>query len=75
MTYIIESRYHRTETGMAGIRSGLGHLPMQIRQTLNMWYDRARQRRHLATLNDHLLWDIGIDRASALKEASKPFWR
>jgi uncharacterized protein YjiS (DUF1127 family) len=34
----------------------------------------ARQRRHLAVLDDHLLRDIGLDRADATREAYRPFW-
>ncbi len=75
MTYIAESRYPGAGTGATGALSGLGHLPMRISQTLNMWYDRARQRRHLAMLDDRLLRDIGVDRATVMEEVSKPFWR
>ncbi len=39
------------------------------------WSVRARQRRHLVELDDRLLRDIGIDRAAAMQEADKPFWR
>lgn len=35
----------------------------------------ARQRRHLADLDDHLLRDIGITRAEAMQEAQKAPWR
>ncbi len=35
------------------------------------WYSRARARRYLSTLDDHLLKDIGLSRA----DLSKPFWR
>ncbi len=75
MTYYVESRYPCRETGATGIRSGVGQLLLRIRQTVDMWYDRARQRRHLAALDDNLLRDIGIDRASVWREVSKPFWR
>ncbi len=75
MTYVIDSRYSCRETWATGIRSGLGCSLLRIRQTLNMWYDRSRQRRHLIALDDHLLRDIGIDRTSARKEALKSFWR
>jgi uncharacterized protein YjiS (DUF1127 family) len=34
----------------------------------------ARQRRHLARLDDHLLRDIGLSRAEAAAEASRPIW-
>jgi len=40
-----------------------------------IWRERATQRRHLATLSDRMLRDIGVDRAHARVEASKPFWR
>ncbi len=44
-------------------------------ETLFTWRERARQRRHLASLEDRLLKDMGISRADAEREASKPFWR
>ncbi|MFN0115832.1 MAG: DUF1127 domain-containing protein [Paracoccaceae bacterium] len=34
----------------------------------------ARQRHRLAALDDHLLRDIGIDRATAAAEAARPVW-
>ena len=42
---------------------------------LMVWLDRARQRRHLAELDDRLLRDIGISRADVDHEASRPFWQ
>jgi uncharacterized protein YjiS (DUF1127 family) len=39
------------------------------------WHHRARQRRVLMELSDHLLRDIGISRADAFAEATRPFWR
>lgn len=39
------------------------------------WEDRVRERRYLGALDDRLLHDIGVDRASADAEAAKPFWR
>ena len=39
------------------------------------WEDRSRERTRLGTLDDRLLRDIGLDRASADAEAAKPFWR
>jgi uncharacterized protein YjiS (DUF1127 family) len=39
------------------------------------WMDRARQRRHLAELDDRLLRDIGISRAEVEVEMSRPVWR
>lgn len=39
------------------------------------WRERARSRRLLAGLDDHVLRDIGIDRATVEREAGKPFWQ
>ncbi len=44
-------------------------------ETLFTWRKRASQRRQLASLEDRLLKDMGISRADAEREASKPFWR
>ncbi|MBK8209766.1 MAG: DUF1127 domain-containing protein [Rhodospirillales bacterium] len=43
--------------------------------TVLAWQDRVRERRRLGTLDERLLHDIGVDRASADIEALKPFWR
>jgi uncharacterized protein YjiS (DUF1127 family) len=40
-----------------------------------LWYGRARERRALAELDDHLLRDIGVSRAEAEREITKPFWQ
>jgi uncharacterized protein YjiS (DUF1127 family) len=39
------------------------------------WHDRSRQRRHLRSLSNHMLHDIGVSRADVEGEATKPFWR
>lgn len=44
-------------------------------RALLAWRERARGRQQLAGLDDHLLRDIGIDRASAAYEADKRFWQ
>src|SRR5262245_40567749 len=38
------------------------------------WTERARSRRQLPELDDRMLADIGLDRASAHEEAERPFW-
>ena len=42
---------------------------------LLVWQQRARDRRQLESLSDHMLRDIGLTRADVYAEASKPFWR
>ena len=39
------------------------------------WQQRARDRRQLASLSNHMLRDIGLTRADVFAEASKPFWQ
>ena len=51
-----------------------GRLAAVVEQVL-AWHDRARQRRRLAELSDHMLRDIGLTRADAWAEVDKPFWR
>lgn len=43
--------------------------------TLALWRRRARSRRELRELDEHLLRDIGVSRGVAEHEAAKPFWR
>jgi len=41
---------------------------------LVIWQERARERRRLASLDDHLLRDIGLSRSAIEREIRKPFW-
>ena len=61
------------------------HLPTILRRftqgrlrvwasAIRMWFERSRQRRALAELDDRLLCDIGVTPAQARREAAKPFW-
>jgi uncharacterized protein YjiS (DUF1127 family) len=48
---------------------------MRLIERLAVWHERSRQRYHLATLDDHILKDIGLSRADVTREIDKPFWR
>lgn len=48
--------------------------PRSIRARLVEMITLAHQRRQLATLDDHLLADIGISRTQAHAEAAQPVW-
>jgi uncharacterized protein YjiS (DUF1127 family) len=53
-------------------------LAVRLRHAVDLvltWHERARQRRHLQSLSDHMLRDLGLTRADVLAEASKSFWR
>lgn len=68
---------------MTGLTTHLRSLPSVFPQgivvrtldKLLAWQDRASERRRLMELNDHELADMGLDRATVIGEADKPFWR
>jgi uncharacterized protein YjiS (DUF1127 family) len=42
---------------------------------LSLWVERARTRRILLELDEHLLRDIGRTSIEAQRESARPFWR
>jgi uncharacterized protein YjiS (DUF1127 family) len=56
-------------------REGRARALLPALRVLDVWLERARQRRALLRLPDALLEDIGISRADAWQEGTKPFWR
>ncbi len=38
------------------------------------WQIRARERKHLSSMDDRMLRDVGLSRVDVMREASKPFW-
>ena len=49
-------------------------LPVRAWYLIERWMELARQRQQLAALDDRMLKDIGISRATAQSEARRPFW-
>jgi uncharacterized protein YjiS (DUF1127 family) len=47
----------------------------RLSEVLATWERRARERRMLREMSDHMLKDLGIPRPEAEREAGKPFWR
>lgn len=45
------------------------------RNTVGFWFERWKQRRALARLDDRLLADIGVTREEAYVETQKWFWQ
>ncbi len=43
--------------------------------TLALWGTCRRTRRHLSTLDDRELADVGLTRAQQRAECAKPFWQ
>jgi uncharacterized protein YjiS (DUF1127 family) len=44
-------------------------------ESVLLWNDRGRDRRHLASLDDRMLRDIGLSRADVEREYRKSFWQ
>ena len=49
--------------------------PVRLTDLFLLWLQRARQRRSLDSLSDHVLKDVGLSRADVAGEARKQFWR
>ena len=62
---------HRLGMGMGKLPAGLADLVAWLGRSMR----RSRGRSSLTELDDRLLRDIGISRAEARRESSKPFWR
>lgn len=45
-----------------------------ILNRLRLWAALARQRKALATLDNVALYDLGLTREDADREANRPFW-
>jgi uncharacterized protein YjiS (DUF1127 family) len=56
------------------LRPGLTGWLLRTIDLMLSWQEVARQRRALLALDERLLKDIGITRADAEREASRPFW-
>jgi uncharacterized protein YjiS (DUF1127 family) len=47
---------------------------VDIADTVLGWVEVSRQRRHLASLDNRMLSDIGFSRADVEREIDRPFW-
>ncbi len=61
--------------GASGFVTRLVRLPVSLFKVLYVWQQRAADRQRLRLLGDRLLDDIGMDRASMIRETALPFWR
>jgi uncharacterized protein YjiS (DUF1127 family) len=68
---------------LGGLPATAGALPFRFaRRALSatvlqllLWQERATERHHLVTIEDHRLSDVGLTRAALAREIRKPFWR
>ena len=71
----VEDHRRMAESIFAGVVTMPTKLVSATITTLLVWQERARQRHHLAEMDDRLLKDIGFDRADHAREIRKPFWQ
>jgi uncharacterized protein YjiS (DUF1127 family) len=58
-----------------GLRPSAGRFLARIGRVLSRWHERSNQRRQLQGLSDHLLNDLGLNRADVEVEGQKRFWQ
>ena len=72
-------KYNTFSSPINGLSRGIGHEIVAVLDRLFdapfVWAERASERRHLAELDDHLLKDIGLNRAEVEAVSTRPFWR
>jgi len=72
-------KYQTFSSPINGLSRGVGHEIVAVLDRLFeapfVWAERAAERRHLAKLDEHLLKDIGLNRADVEAVTTKPFWR
>jgi uncharacterized protein YjiS (DUF1127 family) len=72
-------KYNTFSSPINGLSRGVGHEIVAVLdrlfETPFLWAERAAERRHLSELDDHMLKDIGLNRADIDAVANKPFWR
>ena len=56
-------------------RARLGAALARLAERVIAWHERVRSRRILASYDDRMLRDIGIDRAAVENESTASFWR
>ena len=54
---------------------GIANWLTRIFNTVLAWQRWHQERRHLLSLDDHMLRDIGLSRDDVAREVDKPFWR
>lgn len=67
--------HHAPQIAYLDGQAGLAGLALRVAEALTIWSERRRTRNRLLALDDRLLWDVGLDRLTALREANRVFWR
>jgi uncharacterized protein YjiS (DUF1127 family) len=73
--YELDQPFSLTREAPTNFWRGLLRAPVKAIDLVLLWQERASQRTHLASLDNHALRDIGLSRADVERETSLPFWR
>jgi uncharacterized protein YjiS (DUF1127 family) len=74
MSYARRIEADRRERQAMPLASRLRSAGVWLALALLRWQELAQQRRRLLALDDRMLKDIGITRADATREGTRPFW-
>ena len=69
------SEYIKSPEGQQSALRDVGAWFRQLWALLELWHQRAHQRKQLLKLDKFQLKDIGISAADANREGRKPFWK
>lgn len=61
--------------GVYGLVNRIENAAVSVSNILRAWMARSRDRRQLASLNDRMLEDIGLNRIDIAVETGKFFWQ
>jgi uncharacterized protein YjiS (DUF1127 family) len=64
----------RRQAGRSRVAEAFATWSLRIGDTVLLWLERARQRRALGSLSDHMLKDLGLSRSDTGREIGKGFW-
>jgi uncharacterized protein YjiS (DUF1127 family) len=74
MSYARRIEADRRERHAMPLASTLRSAGVWLALALLRWQELAQQRRRLLSLDDRMLKDIGLTRAEAMREGTRPFW-
>ena len=72
---VLDQPLSLVEKAPEGFVRKLQRTAVAISDAILSWQERAATRAHLASLDDHMLRDLGLSRADVEHESSIPFWR
>jgi uncharacterized protein YjiS (DUF1127 family) len=66
---------HSSIPALSSRQPTIGSTVVRVLENVLLWRERAKSRRVLLGMDDRMLTDIGIDRATARSEGERPFWQ